>query len=204
LLPASHLLDSVLAPRLLSVYTENAVTLYGLFAGGAVTLINLPVSICYGIAAASIPVVANARASGNKKDGWRRVRFALFITAAVALPCAVGLYAFADVAVRMVFRNLSAAESQMLIRLTKTLAVSTLTLSCVQTLSACLTAQGKPQYAAFSWLIALSVKTVAYVTWLKNPSASILGLAYATNLAYLVAFFLHLLYNFYASKKRKE
>lgn len=204
LLPASHLLDSVLAPRLLSVYTENAVTLYGLFAGGAVTLINLPVSICYGIAAASIPVVANARASGNKKDGWRRVRFALFITAAVALPCAVGLYAFADVAVRMVFRNLSAAESQMLIRLTKILAVSTLTLSCVQTLSACLTAQGKPQYAAFSWLIALSVKTAAYVTWLKNPSASILGLAYATNLAYLVAFFLHLLYNFYASKKRKE
>ena len=204
LLPASHLLDSVLVPRLLSVYAENAVTLYGLFAGGAVTLINLPVSICYGIAAASIPVVAQARAVGDKKGGWRRVRFSLFITAAVALPCAVGLYTFSDLAVRIIFRNLSVEESQLLIRLTKTLAVSTLTLSCVQTLSACLTAQGKPQYAAFSWGIALSVKTAAYVVWLKNPSASILGLAYATNLAYLVAFFLHLLYNFYASKKRKE
>ena len=204
LLPASHLLDSVLVPRLLSAYTEKAVTLYGLFAGGAVTLINLPVSVCYGIAAASIPIVASATAKGGRKAGWRRVRFSLFVTAAVALPCAVGLYAFADIAVRILFRNLSVYESQTLVRLTKILAVSTLTLSCVQTLSACLTAQGKPQYAAFSWGIALFVKTVAYLVWLKNPSASILGLAYATNLAYLVAFLLHLLYNFYASKKRKE
>ena len=132
------------------------------------------------------------------------MRFSLFVTAAVALPCAVGLYAFADIAVRILFRNLSVYESQTLVRLTKILAVSTLTLSCAQTLSACLTAQGKPQYAAFSWGIALFVKTAAYLVWLKNPSASILGLAYATNLAYLVAFLLHLLYNFYASKKRKE
>jgi Na+-driven multidrug efflux pump len=66
-----------------------------------------------------------------------------------------------------------------------------------------LTAQGKPKYAAFSWLIALSVKTAAYLFWLKDPSISVLGLAYATNLAYLVAFLLDLLYNFYVSKKRK-
>lgn len=204
LLPVSNLLDSVIVPRMLSVYTQDAVTLYGLFSGGAVTLINLPVSVCYGIAAASVPVVASASKQGKGKERWRRVRFSLFITAAVALPCAVGLYAFAELAVRIVFRNLSVTESQMLIRLTKALAVSTLTLSCTQTLSACLTAQGKPQYAAFSWLVALSVKTVAYGFWLKSPSISILGLAYATNLAYLVAFLLHLLYNFYASKKRKE
>jgi Na+-driven multidrug efflux pump len=106
--------------------------------------------------------------------------------------------------VKFVFRNLPAEEMQILIRLTKALAVSTLTLSCTQTLSACLTAQGRPRYAAFSWLVALSVKTVAYCFWLKDLSVSVLGLAYATNLAYLVAFLLNLLYNFYASKKRKE
>ena len=202
LLPASALLDSVLVPRLLSKYAEDAVTLYGLFSGGASTLINLPVSICYGIAAASVPIVAKASVEGGK-EAWKRVRFALFITAAVALPCAVGLYLFADIAVKIIFRNLAVAEAQTLIRLTKALAVSTLTLSCAQTLSACLTAQGKPKYAAFSWFIALSVKTAAYLFWLKDPSISVLGLAYATNLAYLVAFLLDLVYNFYVSKKRK-
>lgn len=204
LLPASTLLDSVLVPKILSSYAENAVTLYGLFSGGATTIINLPVSICYGIAAASVPLVSAASAKGDGKEVRRRIRFSLFITAAVALPCAVGLYAFADIAVKIVFRNLTVQESQILITLTKALAVSTLTLSCVQTLSACLTAQGKPRYAALSWLIALTVKTISYGFWLKEPSVSVLGLAYATNLAYLVAFLLDLLYNFYASKKRKE
>lgn len=204
LLPISGLLDSVLVPRFLSVYAEDAVTLFGLFSGGAVTLINLPVSICYGVAAASVPVVSASSAAGQGKEVRKRIRFSLFITAAVALPCALGLYLFADIAVKFVFRNLPAEEMQILIRLTKALAVSTLTLSCTQTLSACLTAQGRPRYAAFSWLVALSVKTVAYCFWLKDPSVSVLGLAYATNLAYLVAFLLNLLYNFYASKKRKE
>lgn len=204
LLPASALLDSVLVPRLLSAYAEDAVTLFGLFAGGAATLINLPVSVCYGIAAASVPAVSAASATGKKREVRRRIRFALFITAAVALPCAVGLYFFADIAVKIIFRNLSVAETQTLIQLTKSLAISTFTLSCAQTLSACLTAQGKPKFAAFSWLIALSVKTICYSFWLKNPAVSVLGLAYATNVAYLVAFLLDLLYNFYVSKNRKE
>lgn len=204
LLPASALLDSVLVPRLLSAYAENAVTLFGLFSGGAATLINLPVSVCYGIAAASVPALSAAVAQGRKREVGKRLRFALFLTAAVALPCAVGLYAFADIAVKIVFRNLSVEESQVLIRLTKALSISALTLSCTQTLSACLTAQGKPRYAAISWFIALSAKTASYLFWLKNPSVSVLGLAYATNLAYLVAFLLNLMYNFIIIKKRKE
>jgi Na+-driven multidrug efflux pump len=75
----------------------------------------------------------------------------------------------------------------------------------VQTLSACLTAQGKPQYAALSMLIAMVVKTGLYVLWLRDSSISVFGLAYATNIAYAVAFLLDLLYNLYISRnKRKE
>ncbi len=205
LLPLSTLLDSMIAPRLLSAYAQDAVTLYGLFSGGAVTLMNLPVSVCYGIAAASVPVVSAAVVEKSKRNEVRRrVRFSLFITAAVALPCAVGLYLFADIAVKIVYRSLTPEEAQTLVGLTRALAVSAFTLSCTQTLSACLTAQGKPQYAAISWLIALSLKTAVYYFLLQKPSVSILGLAYATNLAYLVAFLLDLMYNFIASKKRKE
>ena len=203
LLPLSGLLDSVLVPRLLGAYAENAVTLYGLFSGGAVTVISLPVSICYGIAAASIPAVAAA--SAKKGENARgKTFYALFVTAAVSAPCAVGLYFLAGSAAKIIFRSLSGAELQILTALIRAYAVSAFTLSCTQTLSACLTAQGKPQYAAVSMLIAVVVKTVTYLFLLRNPKISVFGLAYATNLCYLVAFALDLVYNLYNTRRKKE
>jgi len=190
---------------LLSKYAENAVTLYGLFSGGAVTVINLPVSVCYGIAAASVPSVATAKAeaeTGKKTSVKKRLFFSLGITVLIALPCAIGLYLLAEPAVKMIYRSLQGEELRILINLVKVFSVSALTLSCTQTLSACLTAQGKPQYSALSMAIAVTVKTVVYLFLLQNPNISVFGLAYATNLCYLIAFLLNLLYNLKASKEK--
>ena len=203
LLPLSSLLDSVLVPKLLGEYTADAVTLYGLFAGGAVTVVNLPVSVCYGIAAASIPRVAR---SVQKEGGGVRSKIfsALALTALVGGGSAVALYLFAEPAVKIIFRSLEGEELATLISLIRAFSVSAFTLSCAQTLSACLTAQGKPQYAASSMAVAMAVKTGLYLLWLRNPTISIFGLAYATNIAYGVAFLLNLLYNLYVSRKKGE
>lgn len=204
LLPISSLLDSVLAPRLLGAYSADAVTLFGLFSGGATTVINLPVSICYGIAVASVPAVAEAVAKEVSPSALRKkIWFSLLITLAVGIPSALGLYFLAEPTVKIIFRSLTGEELQTLIGLIRAFSVSALTLSCVQTSSACLTAQGKPQYGALSMLIALTVKTGLYTWWLQKPEISVFGLVYATNIAYFVAFFLNLLYNLRVSKKRK-
>lgn len=211
LLPLSALFDSVFAVRLMSGYSADAVALYGLFSGGAVTIINLPVSVCYGIAAASVPSVAQAKAqlekgkkTAKKPSVRKRIFFALGITALISIPAAFGLYFFAEPAAKLIFRSLQGEELSLLVQLIKAFAVSAFTLSCVQTLSACLTAQGKPKYAALSMLIAIVVKTLTYAFLLKNPKISVLGLAYATNLCYLVAFLLDLLYNLWVSKPPKR
>ena len=204
LLPLSSLLDSVLFVRLLGKTAQNAVTLYGLFAGGAVTIINLPVSICYGIAVASVPAVATAKAemdAGKNASVKKRLFFALGVTALIATPCALGLYFFAEPAVKIVFRSLQGEDLAVLIGLVKAFALSAFTLSCVQTLSACLTAQGKPQYAVVSMAVAVVAKTVFYTVQMQGDNPSIFALAYATNLCYLIAFLLDLLYNLRASKK---
>ena len=209
LIPLSSLIDSVLAVRLMREYSENAVTLYGLFSGGAVTIVNLPISICYGIAAASIPMVATAKAQveqGGKNAGSavrKRWLFSLGITLLVSLPAAVGLYFFAEPAVKIIFRSLTGAERETLVELVKIFSLSAFTLSCAQTLSACLTAQGKPQLAATAMAVGMITKTIAYCFLLKNPKNSVFGLAHATNLGYLVAFLLDLLYNFFISKGKK-
>ena len=201
LIPLSGLLDSILSVRLMTGYAANAVSLYGLFSGGAVTIINLPVSVCYGLAAASIPAVAGETESGRRRK--KKVVFALLITLLVSIPCAVGLYLFAPMIVGILFRSLQEIEKQTLVELVKVFSISAVTLSATQTLSACLTAQGKPQYAALSMLIAITVKTAAYVLLLRNPEISVFGMAHATNLCYLVAFSLNLLYNF-TCKRNKE
>ena len=198
LLPLSGLLDSVLAPRLLSAYASDAVTLFGLFSGGAVTVVNLPVSVCYGIAAASVPRVAMVT-EGRR----RRVLSSLGLTLLVGGGSALGLYLFAEPAAKIIFRSLEGEELETLIGLIKAFSVSAMTLSAVQTLSACLTAQGKPQYAAISMALAMLVKTALYVFWLRDPTISVFGLAYATNIAYAVAFFLNLLYNLRVASCRK-
>lgn len=205
LLPLSGLIDSVLAVRLLSRYAADAVALYGLFSGGAVTVINLPVSVCYGIAAASIPAVATAAAqaeSGKKSSVRKRIFFSLGITALVAVPSAIGLYFFAEPAAKLIFRSLKAEELETLVRLIKLFSVSAFTLSCVQTLSACLTAQGKPQHSAQSMLIAVVVKTALYAFLLRDEKISVFGLAFATNVCYLVAFILDLVYNLVGTRKK--
>jgi stage V sporulation protein B len=199
LIPLSTLIDSVLATRLLGVYEEDAVTLYGLFSGGAVTIIGLPVSVCYGIAAASIPRIA---AEANGRRARKKMFRSLGLTIMLGGVSALGLYVFAEPAVRVIFRSLTGGEKETLVRLVQAYSISALTLSCAQTLAACLTAQGKPQYAAFSMLVGVIVKTVSYYFWLKDPEISVFGLAYATNLCYLVAFLLDFMYNLIVTKRR--
>ena len=198
ILPLSNLLDSVLVPRLLGVYASDAVTLFGLFSGGAVTVINLPVSICYGIAAASVPSVAGAK----KAELKRKIFFALGITFLVGAVSTLGLYFFAEEASSVIFRSLKGEELAILSKLIKAFSISALTLSCVQTLSACLTAQGKPQYAALSMTVSVTVKTAVYLFLLRKPQISVFGLAYASNACYLVAFLLNLLYNLRVAKRK--
>lgn len=211
LIPFSTLIDSVFAVRLLGVYAPDPVALYGLFSGGAVTIINLPVSVCYGIAAASIPAVATAKAKAgeksesDKKGGVRKkIFFALGVTILVSVPAAIGLYYFAEPVTRMIFRSLKGEELQTLVSLIKAFAVSAFTLSCAQTLSACLTAQGKPRHAAISMAIAMTVKTAVYAVLLQKQEISVFGLAYATNIGYLVAFLLNFVYNLKVSKSKRS
>ncbi len=206
LIPTFGLIDSVLLVRLIKPYAENAVTLYGLFSGGAVTVINLPVSVCYGVAAASVPALS---AAIKKGEGVRKkLVYSLLVTLGLSALSALGLYLFAEPAVRLLFRSLSGEESELLVRLVKGFSVSALTLSCTQTLSACLTALGKPSKAALAMGIAMLVKTVLNIVLVSRPSLGILGAVIAADVGYALSFALDGWFAFRAarlqSSKRTE
>lgn len=203
-LPLSQTVDSIYLVRLMSRHTSRAVSLYGLFAGSAITLINLPAAVCYGLAAASVPAVSACFARGEHEEGRTRALYALALTLILSVPCAVGLFLLANPIVGLLYGHLSAEDTQTLVSLVRLTSVSAVSLAGVDTLAACLTGMGRAKFAALGMLVAVAVKLVVESLLVGNPAFSVAGAAIATNACYLVAFFFDLYYTLKRKTKREK
>ncbi|MCI8734583.1 MAG: polysaccharide biosynthesis protein [Clostridia bacterium] len=186
-LPLSQLAESIVAVRLLKGAADNATALYGIFSGCAVTIINLPVSICYGLAASSIPQISPLAESGEMGAAKKKVFKSLMITFAVSLPAAVGLFFLAPVAAKLIFGSLEGDERELLINLVKIMAISSVTQSLVQTSSACLTALGSPVKSTVTQWFTAILRVGLCAALISFTPLSIIGAAWAANCAYFVA-----------------
>ena len=201
-LPAGQLCESIAVVNLLRATADNATALYGIFSGCAVTIINLPVSVTYGLAAASVPNISPLAESGDIKGAKRQVRKALLYTLAISLPCAIALFVFAPLACKIIFPSLGAADRELLINLVKIMSVNAVTSSLVQTSSACLTSLGRPLLStATQWVtailrVALSAALIAFT------SLSITGVAVSANCCYFVAVALNFWYIIMVKNKK--
>lgn len=185
--PVSQLLESIIAVRLLRGITDSATSLYGIFSGCAITIINLPVSITYGLAAASVPQISPLASKGDISGAKRGAYKALLITFAISFPAAIGMFAFAPLATRLIFSSLNAEEAALLVRLIRIMAINAITLSLVQTSSACLTALGKPMKSTVTqWTFAI-VRVILTALLIKFTPLSIEGAAISANCSYLLA-----------------
>lgn len=193
-LPLSQLVESVVAVRLLRNITGEATALYGVYSGCAVTIINLPVSVTYGLAASSVPQISPLAERGNMSAAKIKAYKAILITFAVSLPAAIALYIFAPAAAKIIFGSLSGAERETLITLVRIMAVCAVTQSLVQTSSACLTSLGKPVLSTVTqWTTSILRVGLAAILIAFTP-LGIKGAAWAANCAYLVATVLNFCY----------
>ena len=201
-LPLSNIIESILIVRIVGSYAANATALYGLYAGSAVTLINLPVSVCYGIAAAIVPSVSAAQVTGGAAAAERRALPAAKYTLFIALPSSAFLFAFAGQTARFLYPSVAGEEGEMLAALVRALAGGAALLSLVQTFSAVLTGRGKPKVAALSMTAACAVKLALEAVLLRDAQISVLGAAYASLGCYFVALLVNLLYSIREAKNR--
>lgn len=202
ILPFSNVIDSVLITRLLSRYAANATALYGLYSGAAASLAGLPASVCYGLAAASIPAVSAHYARGEVREGQKSILFSLKCTLFFAVPASAFLFAFAPQICAFVFPSVTGANAEMLAKLLRILAPSSLFLALTQTLSACLTATGKAKISALAMGAAVSVKLGLQAILLLSPKISVYGAAYACTACYFVALLVDLYYSITDGKFR--
>ena len=193
-MPVSQLLESIVVVNLLRGSADNATALYGIFSGCAVTIINLPVSVTYGLAAASVPAVSPLAESGNIKAAKKQTAKALLYTVAISLPFAALLCAFAPLAARLIFPSLSQSESELLIRLVRIMSVNAITSSLVQTSSACITSLGRPLHGTITQWVTSAMRVALSAALVAFTNLSITGVAVSANCCYFVAVVLNFCY----------
>lgn len=201
-LPVSQLAESIIAVKLLRAFDDNATALYGIFSGCAVTIINLPVSVTYGLAASSVPQISPLAESGNIPAAKKKAFKSLAITLAVSLPAAFGLYFLAPVAAKLIFGSLEGSERELLTSLIRILAVSSVTQSLVQTSSACLTALGSPAKSTVTQWTSAILRVALTAVLIKFTPLSISGAAWSANCAYLVAMLVNFWYIISTGRRR--
>ena len=188
IIPLSQVIDSFLIINIISKYLANATALYGLFSGAVNSVINVPVSLCYGIAVVIIPIISKHKKKSEREKDTRK---SLVMTFTISFAFYVACYLLAPYIVKILFSRLNETESLITINLLKITSVDIVLLSLLQTLNAILVARGKVYSPVVSLTIGVVVKIIVSIILLPNPKFNI----YAGAIAVIACYFVSVLIN---------
>lgn len=186
--PLSHIIDSSLIINSLKKFTDSAVKEYGLYSGAVMSIVNLPVTVCYGLAVVAIPVIAK-----NGK-GKNNVKLLILSTLILSFLGAICVFAFSPLAVKILFPTLLQKEKTLTISLIKALSPSIILMAILQTTNSILIAKSKTKIPILSCLFGSTLKIIIAKILLKMPSVNIFAMPIAVFFCYLLACFINLLY----------
>ena len=158
---------------------ESMVTMiYGVFSRKATVITNIPISIATATAAAVIPSLSSAFATGDKMETLSRSRSAERLTAIIAVPSAVGLMVLAKPITMLLYPQMQTLDQASL--LLTALAVTVFFYSISTITNAILQATEHMNLPIVSAAIALVVQTVILVVLLVKTDLGIYSLVIAS------------------------
>lgn len=92
----------------------QSASMYGVFSGQYLVLINLPVAIASAVSTAMVPSVSASFTRGEVEYTNKRLNEALRLTMMVTIPCAVGLAALAKPIINLLFSGADPAAAKIL------------------------------------------------------------------------------------------
>lgn len=186
LVPGLNLLDSLLCVRLLTrsgLPERVAVVQYGLYAGCVLTLLNVLSAVALALAAVVAPRIA---ASAAPRRARSLVARSLRLTLLIALPSALGLMMLSGPLMGLFYPGYPASDIAQAARMLRYSAPSVVLFMLAQVNGAVLQGLGKPWFPFVGVLLALCVKGLAMVFWIKPAGWGILGAPLSSALAYAV------------------
>ncbi len=190
MLPLSNVADSFIIVNVLKGYTSDATALFGLLSGVAMTIVGLPVAVCYGIATVAVPAVSGA--GGEREKNANAVK-TILLTLAFSVPCAVILFFFAPEIIGFLFRSLDDAEKSVAANLLKILSPAVVFLSLLQTENAVLIGKNRLYAPVLGMFAGILTKVALDLILVRNPIINIYGGAVAVIACYFVADLINLL-----------
>lgn len=188
ILPFSQVIDSFILINGIKKYLQNATSLYGLLSGVALTVINLPVSICYGLATSVIPAVSKEK---NARKKTEKIKKSILLTFLISLIFAIFCAVFSKTVVNILFKNLDETEKIISQNLIKILSITVVFLSVLQTTNAVLISSDLIIFPIISLSIGVTIKIVLEYFLLKIQSINI----YAGAIGLIACYFIVVLIN---------
>ena len=168
---------------------------YGIFAGKAVVISNIPIALASAMSSAMIPSISASYAQGDLKKTRNQIRTAIQTTMLISIPCAFGMFALAEPVTRLLFPQ---KDSLMLASaLLRAVSVSIVFYALSTLTNAVLQGIGKVNIPVINAAVALVLQTAVLVPLLFFTRLSL----YALAVAMIVYSFLMCLFNNLAVRK---
>lgn len=150
---------------------------YGVFAGKAVVISNIPIAIASSMSAAMIPSISASFAQGDRERSHHQVHVAVQTTMLISIPCAFGMLALAQPITELLFPQ---KESLLLASaLLRAISMSIIFYALSTLTNAVLQGIGKVNAPVINAAAALIVQTVVLVLLLAYTDLSLYALAVA-------------------------
>ncbi|HHT84616.1 MAG: putative polysaccharide biosynthesis protein [Bacillota bacterium] len=166
---------------------EEATRLFGQLTGGAFPLLNIPTIFTGALQMALVPSISGAAKLRDRESIVRRIRKALAITVALALPAAMGIYVLADPIPALLFQDWGIG------RVLRPLAPGVFFLALQQVTAGILHGLGRMKVPLMNLTWAALTKAILTYVLVGNPSFGVVGASIATSVHFGVAALLNLL-----------
>lgn len=193
IIPLIRTVDSFLIINIISSYSSKGTELYGILTGAVESVISLPISVCYGLAISSIPIISRLKKSGENY-GEKSIKI-LLITLLLASILALLTYLFSPLIINLLYGGLTDVAKTFAIEMLKVSSLSIVFLSLMQTSVAILNSLGKFKVTTLSGILAGTVKIILSIILLSKPEINIFGAIYSDIVCYFVACFVNLGYS---------
>lgn len=150
---------------------------YGVFAGKAVVISNIPIAIASSMSAAMIPTISSSYAQGDREKTHHQVHVAVQTTMLISIPCAFGMFALAQPITQLLFPQ---KESLLLAAaLLRAISISVIFYALSTLTNAVLQGIGKVNAPVINAAAALIIQTIVLVLLLAYTDLSLYALAVA-------------------------
>ncbi len=191
IVPLSQYIDStMLVGRLMSTGMDEltASSVYGLFSGTVIRIINIPTALALAVSMSLVPAISSAKAVNDNAGIARQTDLGMRFAFLIGLPCSIGMSVLAEPLMRFFYQG-SIVEEQLILG-GELLSLSGLTIvlfTVVQATTSVLQGLGKQRIPMYTLVAGVVCKIILNYVLIAIPEINIHGAPIASLVCYTVS-----------------